>query len=332
MKNSGADSTQPIGGADTQPTRVPEAMPAPRGRRSWVWVVGLLIGLIVLVLAGGYSGYTSGIQARFALDAARVSQEIDDQFLLGVEDFNARAYDRARQRFEWVIAQNPNHSGAIEMLAQTLAVIQATATPTVPAPTATPAPTPTPDLREVEEIFSQAQASLAEGDWDAAIEGLLNLRKRDPAFHAVDIDSMLYVAYRNRGVDKILVLGDLEGGLFDLSQVALFGPLDSEAKGYASWARFYRIGASFWGVDWGQAAFYFGQVAPFAPNLHDGTNWTAMERYLEALTNYINELVEDSQWCLAAEQLDIYRQYVDSPDLEQQQTRYDNRCEEDENG
>jgi hypothetical protein len=151
---------------------------------------------------------------------------------------------------------------------------------------------------------------------------------------AVEVDSMLYVAFRNRGVEKILSGGELESGLYDLSQAELFGPLDTEAAGFRNWARLYLIGASFYSVqDWAQAAFYLGQVAPFAPNLHNGSGGFAMDWYLSALENYINKLDEDGEWCTAVSQLEIFMQYQPDPALfEQQLTQYKNRCEEDENG
>jgi hypothetical protein len=196
--------------------------------------------------------------------------------------------------------------------------------------------TPTPDTRSIEEKFAQAQVAMAAGDWTLALETLFALRKEDPAFMAVEVDSMLYVAFRNRGVEKILAVagGELESGLYDLSQAELFGPLDTEADGFRNWARLYLIGSSFYSVgDWAQAAFYLGQVAPFAPNLHNGSGGFAMDWYLDALEKYINQLDEAHEWCTAFEQLEIFIQYQSDPAaFDQQLTQYRNRCEEDENG
>ena len=280
-------------------------------------------------------GIRKGFKERVSLQSTQSAGEIEEQFLLGVEDFEAGRYSLAIQRFDWVIEKNPNHTGAIEMLAQTRAIADSTATPTVVVPTQTPTLTPTPDLRSVEELFEQAQAALREEAWGDAIRMALTVRLQDADYEAVEIDSILFVAYRNRGLRRILVAGELEGGLNDFAQVKLFGPLDAEAQGASSWARFYIIGASFWELDWGQASFYFAQVAPFAPNLHDGTYWTAAERYDEALANYFEVLdttLETSKesFCYAARNVVEISAVIQTDPMFRMVERYQNRCLEDE--
>ncbi len=312
---------------ETQPSAPPNEENSQKKRSPWMRY--LLLGwLLLIVVVGGaaYSGYQRGIQDRISIQSTQAAEEIETQYQLGLDDFDSGEYERARQRFEYIIQQNPNHEGAIEMLARTLAIMQATATPTPLTPTPTPTLTPTPDLRGAEELFSQAKQYMAANDWDAAIATLQNLRKSEPAYQAVEVDSMFYVALRNRGVEKILNTGELESGLYDLSQAERFGPLDAEAQSFANFARFYIIGASFWQVDWGQAAYYFGQVAPYLPNLQDGTGWTATQRYLEAMQNYIDFLVEARDWCRAEEQMEILREWNENPDLEPTQVWLENKC------
>lgn len=138
---------------------------------------------------------------------------------------------------------------------------------------------------------------------------------------------MLYVAFRYRGVNKILSTGEIEGGLLDLSQAELFGPLDAEAQSYANFARLFGIGVSFWEVDWSQAAYYFGQVAPYLPNMHNGDNWYASQRYTEALQNYIDQLVAAEQYCEAQAQMEALVAYNADPLFEPTQVWIDNKCE-----
>ena len=90
---------------------------------------------------------------------------------------------------------------------------------------------------------------------------------------------MLYVALRNRGVEKISKQADLEGGIYDLALAERFGPLDLDARGWREWSQWYIRGASFWEVDWAKSISYFSQVAPIAPNLRDASGWTASDRY-----------------------------------------------------
>ena len=203
---------------------------APGRRSGWIrLLVGGWLLLILTAAVSGYSGYLSGTEARAGTQTAEAVSEVEHQYQLGLEELVSMECDRARQRFEWVIEQNPDHVGAIDSLARAITCLNATATPTPLTPTAMPTLTPTPDLRSAEEKFEQARAAMAAESWDEAINTLFSLRQEDPDFMPVEVDSMLYVAFRNRGVAKILNTAELESGLYDLSQAELFGPLDSEA-------------------------------------------------------------------------------------------------------
>jgi len=267
----------------------------------WLVVIGLL-GLLLIAAGSTFAGYQSGISGRKSAEATQVSAIADEQYELGMLDMEAKRYDLARQRFEYVIQVNPNYPGVTEQLALVLLEINTTATPTQKP---TPTITATPDMRGVEELFVQAQIDLANMDWTNAINTLLSLRKADPNYQPVWVDDMLYVAYRNRGKDKILKDGDLEGGIYDLTQAEQIGPLDVDAKGYLTWSRLYITGASFWEIDWGQAVYYFAQVAPALPNLRDGSGWTATERYRIALIGYGDFLADNKDWCGARIQYEL---------------------------
>jgi hypothetical protein len=182
-------------------------------------------------------------------------------------------------------------------------------------------------VRNAEELFSQAQVSLADGQWNQAIEALLKLRKDETGYQPVKVDSMLFVALRNRGVDRILKEGDLEGGTYDLALAERFGPLDVEANNFRLWADLYVTGASFWGLDWAQAAYYFGQIVQFAPSLRDNTNLTAGERFRMATLKYGDQLAADGQWCEAYEQYNLAFSYGADPSVEPTATWVGNKCE-----
>ena len=257
---------------------------SPDRSRLWRGLVLLsLAALLVIAGASAYGGYLSGIEQRTSLEATQVHREVAEQFELGLQDVNSGRYEVARQRFEYVIQLDPGYPGVTDQLALVLLELNTTATPTaVPTPTLTP----TVDLRGAEELFSQAQVLLADERWSEAIETLLKLRKDEPSYQAVKVDSMLYVALRNRGVQRILAEADLEGGTYDLALAERFGPLDVEASNMRTWADLYVTGASFWELDWAQAVNFFGQLVPVAPNLRDSSNLTATERYRLATIKY----------------------------------------------
>lgn len=277
-------------------------------------LIGLsLVVLLVIAATSAVAGYSSGINERTNFESTQIAQQVNEQYQLGIQDLEAKRYELARQRFEYVIRLDPNYPGVTEKLALVLLEINTTATPTiVPTPTLTP----TPDLRGAEELFSQAHILLADGKWTEAIETLLKLRKDEPDYQTVKVDSMLYVALRNRGVERILREGDLEGGTYDLALAEKFGLLDIEASNMRTWADLYKTGASFWGLDWGQAVYYFGQVIVVAPNLRDNTNMTASERFRIAAIKYGDVLATNKEWCLAQQQYEAAFNIGPDPSVE----------------
>lgn len=310
--DSGFDETLPVPAAAPE---VPEEPTPPQKRRAR-WILWAVLGVFLLAMiaaTSGYAGYRSAIQRREAFQATQVSGSAQTQFDLGVQDLEAGRYDLARQRFEYVISINPNFPGVTEKLAEVLIRISSTATPTViPTPTLTP----TPDLRSQEVIFTEAQAQLLARDWSGAIDTLLTLRKRYVDYRTVEVDGMLFVALRNRGVEKISLKADLEGGIYDLSLAERFGPIDVEARNWSDWAELYVRGASFWDVDWQQAVFYFSQLAQIAPNLMDGSRYTATERYRLALIGYGDWFALQQLWCEAQQQYDLAYGLSPLPELQ----------------
>lgn len=272
----------------------------PKRSRSLPLLIGLsLFALLIIAGTSALLGFRSGENERLKFESTQVAQQVFEQYQLGLNDLEAKRYELARQRFEYVIEHDPDYPGVQDKLVLVRLELNTTATPTlVPTPTLSP----TPDLRGAEELFSQSQVLLAESMWGEAIDTLLKLRKDEPDYQTVKVDSMLYVALRNRGVERILREGDLEGGTYDLALAEQFGPLDVEASNMRTWADLYKKGASFWGLDWGQAVFHFGQIIYVAPNLRDHTNMTATERFRIAAIKYGDILASSKEWCLAQEQ------------------------------
>jgi hypothetical protein len=83
-------------------------------------------------------------------------------------------------------------------------------------------------------------------------------------------------------------------------------------------------------LDWAQSAYYFGQLAGFAPSLRDSTNITAGERFRMATLKYGDHLAENEQWCEAYEQYNIAFSYGADPSIEPTATWVGNKCEGDE--
>lgn len=276
----------------------------------WVWL--LLAGyagaaFILMALLGSVGGVQAARIERESTQVAERVQGLLEQYHLGVQDFQAGDYDLARQRFEFVLAKDPGFPGAADQLAQVMQILSATATAT-PVP-ATVTPTPTRDVRPVEDLFNNVKNLFLQGDWNGTVEMILALRQADPMLHVTEVDGFLYRALRNRGVLKITVEGNLEGGIYDLSLAEQFGPLDGEALKYRDLARYYMMGSGFWEVYPEQAVYYFGLVVSVLPSLRDGSGWTAAARYQAALVQWGDQLAKDGDWCSAQQKYEIALSY-----------------------
>lgn len=301
--------------SDTQPRRLPGQKGVQKSAsqrkktlkdlikpRNLGWLAFAFVLVALSVLLGGWLGYASGQQSRLSQQNQQALQSLDGQFQLGVQDLEAGRYEIARQRFEFIISQDPNYPGITEKLVAVMEVMLATGTP---APVATITPIPTQDLRPVQDLYNQALTLAAGSQWTALIDTLSALRKADLTYQAAKVDGLLYIALRSRGIEKILNEGNLGGGSYDLALAERFGPLDVDATTAREWARLYMIGLSFWEVYPDQSVFYLSQVAAAAPNLRDSSGWTAMERYYQALIQYGDALAEKEAWCDAASQYEL---------------------------
>lgn len=301
-------STQPGEPVEADESELLTPSETPKNKkRNLQFGLSIVLGLFALVAVAALSafgGYNAGIDDRMNAERTQLAEDTLSQYILGVQDLEAGRYEIARQRFEYVISIAPVFPGAIDRLAEAMLGLNATATPTI-APT--PTVTPTPDLRGEQSLFEEAIQAMLAREWSTAIDNLLALRKKDPGYNSVAVDGMLYVALRNRGVDKILRQADLEGGTYDLALAERFGPLDAEARSYRIWVNLYVTGASFWEIDWSNAVFYFSQVAPMAPGLRDASGWTAAQRYVIALTSFGDLLADQGEWCRAEE---MYRSAI----------------------
>jgi len=301
-----------------------------RGRAKLL--LSVLLGLIVFLSLGALGGMQSGIQARQNQEQLDRAVEAVAQFQLGEADLANNQCEIARQRFEYVIQLNSSYPGAAEKLAASMLCVGVDNSPTE---IATLAPTATLDGRAASEIYPQALGYFDSQNWDALLPLLDSIRNSDPNYEALEVDRMYYLALRNRGAARILSLGELESGIFDINQAEQIGPLDIDAANYRDWAIIYIVGQSFWEVDWGQAVQYFSQIASVAPNLSDANFYTAENRLLDAQVQYAQELIADAlflagarSWCDAKDLLsDANSNSPHSPEIQETAVWIADKCE-----
>jgi hypothetical protein len=269
------------------------------------WLEWLLLGIILFSIAsttGLAFGYVSGVISREEDHALSIAEDAQVQFDLGQKDLEGGYYDLARQRFEYVVQQDPDFPGAIDMLSETLVQLSKPGMQVTELAMPSPTSSPTPDTRPVEELFTLAQGQFRNQEWKNLVQTIVSLRDIDPLYRAGEIDRMLFLGLRFSGIEKILNDGNLEGGLYDLTLSERFAQLDSQARIYQEWARLYQIGVSFWSVIPEKSVYYFSQLALAAPYLRDLSGVYARDRYRMALLQYADWLGQAGEWCLADEQ------------------------------
>jgi len=279
----------------TQPSR-PVSKSKPKRGRMFLFYTLVLIIVLGLAIFGGYQ---SAIGIRNEAYVRAMNEQLGEQFQNTIVDIEFGRYEIAKQRLEWIIANNPTFPGAQEKLTEVL--VQINLQENYVAPTATPSLTPTPDFSGVQEAFSHAQQLIAAQDWPGAVSALDETRKLDPTYETSKVDGMYYFALRNNGYDLITKEGNLEGGIYYITLAERFGPLDANANGVREGARYYILGASFWELNWEQTLFYFNQVYSGWPGLWDGT-MTASERYRIASMRYGDEYFGMNKSCDAVVQ------------------------------
>ncbi len=287
--------TQPVNVSDTQPVTVKTKKP-----RHWRTV---LLGILIVLLlgsAGAGLGYQRGINDRLAQQNQQILTEAATQFQYGLQQMANGNYALARTHFEYVIKIYPSFPGLTEKYTEVMFKLTELSMPT-PQPLATP----TLSNLNAEALFNQATQEVQSMQWEAAMNTLEALRNEDTSYRTLDVDGLYFTTLRYRAVDMIKTEGNLEEGLYLLSLVSKYAPLDHDAVNYSSWARLYLTGASYWDIDWEQVVIHFSQLAAAFPYLHDGTGWTANDRLVRGSEYYADELVERNEFCDAVDYFQV---------------------------
>lgn len=271
-----SDSTQPI--------------KTVKKRAGWRSILLTIVGVLVLLVLGVFGGYRFAIGDRVSAQQSTIQQQLTEQYQYALVDIQFQRYDAAKQRLDFIIANDPNYPGAAQTLTDLLVKMS------IPTATPTLVPTPTPNPTGAQGTFTSAQQYIAAQDWANALVTLDQVRKEDPTYQTAQVDGMYYFALRNYGYDMILKQGNLEGGIYELSLAERFGPLDNTTAGLREGARAYLTAASFYDINWEQAVQYLSQVYSGWPSMWDGT-MTAAQRYQIASMRYGDQLLAQGRFC-----------------------------------
>jgi len=313
QKNESARGTKPTKAARRKMQSSPADLNTPNRRGLlrrllraplMIALLSVLLALFLVTAASGAAGWTDGRAGLNATSTIEAAIYMIEQYNLALADIDAGRYGLAKERLEFIYAQDPGFLDVEQRWVQVALILNGTPQPTGSEllVTSSPTPTPTLDPRPKEELFAAAQAHFSARDWTATIDTLLALRKADPNFHTADVDGMLYASLRNRGVQNIIELGLFEPGLYDFSLAEAFGPLDGQAANYREWARLYLWGNAFWLAYPEDAVYYYGQLVSLAPELRDASGISAFYRYQQSLIQWAEKLALAGDWCGASAQ------------------------------
>src|SRR5215467_11961689 len=98
--------------------------PATTLRRGIPFLINALIVIVVLAIAL-FGGYQSGIVTRKQTYSAAISQQMTEQFQYVDEDIQAGRYENAKQRLEFIIANDPSFPSVQDKLTQVLVLMNA---------------------------------------------------------------------------------------------------------------------------------------------------------------------------------------------------------------
>jgi hypothetical protein len=308
----------------TQPILAAE--PPPGRPRRWPWVILGIFLILALGAIGTMLGYREAERIRVQNKLDQVAAVATEHFMAGLVAQQNKQYELARTQYEYVIKLDSSFPGVQDKLREVMIASAIKNTPT-PVPTkVVPTLTPTLDTRPQQDIYTQVRQEYANQNWEAFFATVDSLRRIDPTYQAVQVDGMMYFAFRFRGIDKIIHQANLEGGLYDLALAERFAPLDVDALGYRNWARMYLNGASFWEIDWEKVIVYFEEIYPYFPNMRDSSGLTAIERYRIAARGQGDKLYASGDYCGALDYYQKSLQAVADGALEQTATAVYSQC------
>jgi tetratricopeptide (TPR) repeat protein len=280
-----------------------ETEPVLKKRKHGGWVVLGILGMLTIAFIGAFIGYESAINLRQAEQQNRVLVLATTQYELSLQDFAKGNLDNAKRRLEYVIQVYPTYPGAANKLAEVMvAMAQNNQTPIASTPI--PVVEATKDTRGEVAIFAQAQQQLITKDWQNLFNSVNSLRDLDPAYEAIKVDGMYYLALRNVGMTNI-TSGNLEQGIYNFSVARQIAPIDLEADGLQRAAEEYIDGGANWGVNWQIAVNNFELLYQNYPFLSDFNGVTSKQRYAESLEGLGDTYEVTYDWCHAKDQYSL---------------------------
>jgi len=293
---TGSNANNPISNSPIDPPTQPLKLGKPK-RAKWIWLGILLV--LVGAGVGGWLGYNNAVAIRLKEQKNKIALVATDQFQRALSDQAEGRLEMARKRLEYIVQLNPEFPGVTQKLTEVMMAQAAVRTPT--AVVEVPTPVPTKDTRNSEELFTQARQQAANNEWNAALITLDTLRQSDKTYRTIQVDGLMYIALRNRGIARINN-GMLEQGIYDITMSGQYGPLDRDAISQQQTAGYYLASVAAWAVDWPKVLDNLATLMSTAPGIRDASGMSAAERYRKGSILYGDKLLAEEKPCDAAVQ------------------------------
>lgn len=279
-------------------------------------VIVLVIGLCVVA----YAGYRVGTDKNRIMAATTIASEVDLQYDLASNNIDLGEYKLAVERLEYVVNTDPDYPGAADMLDETRDLVDSTE---IPIPESTKVVIAEQEFLTSSDRLSIIRMSYDKKEWQDVISNIDMLKASSADYNRDEVDGILFVALRNRGMQRIEE-GDLELGMADLEHAEQITGLDEVAGQRRRWASLYLSASMFWDINWKIVVDNLYILHQIAPNFRDTDNrlWTAR-------TYYGDVLLKGEKYCLAKEQFAFALNMKQEASLEEKLLESVDNCDKD---
>ena len=264
----------------------PDVAPAPRRRLSFrrvsVGCLGLLLCGLIFYSGIGYLAVRDGLRERSQL----AQTEAQERYQKGQTLMAEESIELAIAEFERALKLEPNFPEARQAWreAQRISQLQ---------------PTPTSETRSnaAVEIFANAETLLEQENWTEAAQILSQVRDLDPDFQPDNVSDMLFVANYQLGLQRVSP-AQMEDALAAFELALQENPDDEDAQAEQAKASLYVQGVAAIEENDSQAAIkVYRQLFR-----QDKAYIDVTERLQQAYEMFGDELADDENWCVAADQ------------------------------
>lgn len=296
--------------------------PSPASR--WLrLVIGVTTVLALVILVGAV---IKGTQDGRRQQEQQARQQVA-MLMQQAEDLQADGRLQASlQSYRQVLALDPDNQQALDGIEELLALAAQPPSGDGPnteqeSPTAVPTTAgPAEPLNPVEVIWADAEAQIADGRWEEAIDRLLQVKAMQPDFRSEEVDRLLFTAYVSHATARSNA-GSVEEAVILYDRALELRPDATEVRVARNVIAEYVEALNYWYADWPQAITLLDRIFQTNPGYRD-----VRQRLQEAHLEYGDSLARDGDWCSAAAHYADAIAVLNGPGLDQKAAEFQTLC------